>query len=98
MDTLITWAPFGFEVDIDGGVSARLHGPDIAIIRLAVDLYRPTPWHAKGKAKESTESDQTGSEFDRRVGAREAGSREGEPWAPQSPLVTAANQFEAGAA
>jgi hypothetical protein len=53
MDTLITWSPFEFEVDIDGGVSASFHGHDIASVHLSVDLSGPTPWHAKGKAKVS---------------------------------------------
>src|SRR6266550_1113896 len=51
MDTLISFSPFEFEVEISGKIDASYHGHDVASIRLDLDLSGPTPWHAKGRAK-----------------------------------------------
>jgi hypothetical protein len=50
-DTLITFSPFAFEIDMGGSISASYRGHDIASLHVSVDLSGPNPWHAKGKAK-----------------------------------------------
>ena len=49
-DALIYFSPFGFDVSISGGVSARYKGRKLAAIRLRLNLSGPTPWYAEGTA------------------------------------------------
>ena len=74
MDTLICWSPFEFEVDIDGSVSARYRGHNIASVHLGIGLSGPTPWHAKGKAKVSVLCWDVTARFEKKWGSDERAS------------------------
>lgn len=49
-DALIQIAPFHFDVDINGHVSAKAYGHTVASVKVSASLSGPTPWNVNGKA------------------------------------------------
>ena len=50
-DALFILCPFGFDVEIRGGVHLKFGRISLFEISLTLVLSGPTPWHARGKAK-----------------------------------------------